>query len=161
MFRDDSFDVVTVSQALHWLDDVQVCRGLVRLLPAAGHFFVIHCAIELDDAHPLAYVLGRNSVLGAKPGAKPEQVFAAEVLPLQRRLTLLFEALDAPDVQRIDPGQNFTSTQALIRPAGVALFRQTRPFVAGLGHGSVYFGCAFKQPASSNCVNKGCNCCQL
>jgi SAM-dependent methyltransferase len=133
--RDERYDVVTVSQALHWLDDVMVCRGLCRVLAAAGSFFVVHSAIELDDAHPLAHVLGHDSILGRKQ----RQSFVAEVRPLQRRLQLLFEALDAPDVQRIDP------TQALLRPgvaglariaaAGTRLFRQRRPFGVGYARG--------------------------
>ena len=103
VYLDDEYDVVTVAQALHWLDDVLVCRGLCRVLRPDGSFFVIHGAIELDDAHPLAYVLGHDSVLGRKE----RQPFLSEVWPIARRLSLLFEALDAPDVQRIDLAQQW------------------------------------------------------
>ena len=99
--RDDAFDVITVSQALHWLDDVMVCRGVCRLLADNGSFFVVHGVMEVDDAHPLAHLFGNDSILGAKP----RQPFADDVKPLLRRLALLFEALDAPEVQRIDPTQ--------------------------------------------------------
>lgn len=129
-WRDESYDTVTVSQALHWLDDVMVCRGVCRVLRPDGSFFVIHSAIDLPDAHPLAYLLGHDSILGAKP----RQRFADEVAPLQRRLALLFEALDAPEVQRIDPTRPQATAQRIV-PAGVALFRQRRPFGLGYARG--------------------------
>jgi 2-polyprenyl-3-methyl-5-hydroxy-6-metoxy-1,4-benzoquinol methylase len=135
VYRDDSFDVITVSQALHWLDDVTVCRGVCRLLQPGGSFFVIHSAIELEDAHPLAYILGHDSILGRKA----RQSFAAEVAPLLRRLTLLFDALDAPDVQRVDQSQRLAGAGSApvsrIVPAGVAFFRQRRPFGPGYARG--------------------------
>ncbi len=129
--RDDEQDVITVSQALHWLDDVAVCRGVCRLLAPDGSFFVVHGAVELPDAHPLAYLFGWDSILGAKQ----RQSFAAELRPLQRRLALLFEALDAPEVQRIDPTQGRDPAKARIGTAGVALFRQPRPFGPGYARG--------------------------
>jgi len=129
VYRDEPCDVITVSQALHWLDDVMVCRGVCRLLQPGGSFFVIHSAIELPEAHPLAYVLGHDSILGAKR----RQAFTDELRPLQRRLALLFEALDAPEVQRIDPTQARGGER--VRPAGVRLFRQQRPFGPGYARG--------------------------
>lgn len=129
--RDERYGVITVSQALHWLDDVMVCRGVCRLLQDDGSFFVIHSAIELDDRHPLAYLLGHDSILGAKP----RQSFVAEVQPLLRRLALLFEALDAPEVQRIDPTHGRQAGQPRIAPVAVSLFRQRRPFGAGYARG--------------------------
>ena len=33
---DEPFDLITVSQALHWLDDVLVCRGVCRALTPGG-----------------------------------------------------------------------------------------------------------------------------
>jgi ubiquinone/menaquinone biosynthesis C-methylase UbiE len=135
VFRDDVFDVVTVSQALHWLDDVQVCRGLCRVLAPDGSFFVVHSAIEVADEHPLAYLLGHDSILGHKV----RQSFAAEVQPLQRRLSLLFDALDAPDVQRMDPSQRWRvagdAAVQTIACAGVSLFAQPRPFDVGYARG--------------------------
>lgn len=135
VYRDDDYDVITVAQALHWLDDVQVCRGICRVLRAGGSFFVIHSAIDLDDKHPLAFLLGHDSILGKKA----RQSFAAEVEPIRRRLTLLFDALDAPDVQRIDLAQSPVAPGAgaasRIVPAGVALFRQRRPFGIGYARG--------------------------
>ena len=136
VFRDEHYDVVTVAGALHWLDDVLVCRGICRVLQPDGSFFVIHCAIDLDDQHPLSFVLGNNSVLGKKA----KQPFAAEVQPLLRRLTLLFDALDAPDVQRIDLAQQWDapgvgSTPRIV-PAGASLFRQRRPF--GMGYARAF-----------------------
>jgi 2-polyprenyl-3-methyl-5-hydroxy-6-metoxy-1,4-benzoquinol methylase len=133
--RDDEYDVMTISQALHWLDDVLVCRGVCRMLRAGGSFFVIHSAIDLDNAHPLAWLLGHDSILGAKK----RQSFAAEVQPILRRLSLLFEALDAPDVQRVDPTQQGmapgSARRERIVPAGVSLFRQRRPFELGYARG--------------------------
>lgn len=125
VFHDDTYDLVTVSQALHWLDDVLVCRGVCRVLRPGGSFVVVHSAMDLDEGHPLAFVLGHKSVLGAKV----KQSFADEVRPLLRRLTLLFEALDAPDVQRVDLAAQ--GGGARIAPAGVTLFTQRRAFDLG------------------------------
>lgn len=131
MFQDDALDLVTVSQALHWLDDVQVCRGVCRLLRPGGSFVVVHSAIEVADDHPLAYVLGHDSVLGRKR----RQAFAAEVQPLWRRLSLLFDALDAPEVDRHDPSQQGNAADGAgaqrIAPAAVSLYRQQRPIDEG------------------------------
>jgi SAM-dependent methyltransferase len=131
VFRDDEFEVVTISQALHWLDDVLVCKGLCRMLSPGGSFFVMQGAFEVDDDHPLAYLLGRNSILGHKA----RQSFAAEALALLRRLTLLFDALDSPDVQRIDLAQRWggmgdVAAQQIV-PADFALYRQQRPMDLG------------------------------
>jgi SAM-dependent methyltransferase len=131
VYSDEGYDVVTVSQALHWLDDVLVCRGICRVLRPGGSFFVIHSAFDVDDRHPLSYVLGSKSALGHKV----RQPFWSEVQPLLRRLTLLFDALDAPDLHRIDLAQQFEASgdgpAPRIVPAGVSLFRQRRPM--GLG----------------------------
>jgi SAM-dependent methyltransferase len=132
VYRDDDYDVITVAQALHWLDDVLVCRGVCRLLQPNGSFFVIHSGIDLDESHPLAYVLGHDSILGKKQ----RQNFAAEVQPIFRRLTLLFDALDMPEVQRIDPAQRWTEgSDQKITPAGASFFHQRRPFDAGYARG--------------------------
>ena len=131
VYRDDTWDVATVSQALHWLDDVAVCRGLVRALAAGGHFFVVHSAMEVPDAHPLAYLLGHDSILGRKARAP----FAAEVQPLVRRLDRLFEALDSTAVQRVDLNERGAGGGAGLRADGVALFRQARPFGLGYARG--------------------------
>jgi 2-polyprenyl-3-methyl-5-hydroxy-6-metoxy-1,4-benzoquinol methylase len=131
VFRDEQYDVVTISQALHWLDDVLVCKGLCRVLRPGGSFFVIQGGFEVGERHPLAYILGRNSILGHKA----EQSFAKGVRALARRLALLFEALDAPDVQRVDPTQQWsdpgTGADGPIVAAGVSLFRQPRPMGPG------------------------------
>lgn len=130
--RDEEYDVVTISQALHWLDDVMVCRALCRCLRANGSFFVVVGAFEVDDAHPLSHILGRQSILGPKA----PQPFAEQATALLRRLTLLFDALDAPDVQRIDPAQRWQASDgaaaARIVPVGLSLFRQRRPL--GMGY---------------------------
>lgn len=124
LHHEGSYDVVTIAQALHWLDDVAVCRGLSRTLASGGHFFVVHSAITLPDAHPLSYVFGDNSILGAKTRLS----FAAEVAALMQRLALLFEALDTSKVDRIDLAH---SDRAPIGPAGATLFNQNRPFGPG------------------------------
>jgi SAM-dependent methyltransferase len=127
----DAVDLITVSQALHWLDDVQVCRGVCRVLNPGGSFVVIHTAIEVADTHPLAHLFGHDSILGAKR----RQPFADEVEPLRRRLALLFEALDAPDVERHDPSQYGTAADATpaarIGYAGATIARQRRPYDLG------------------------------
>lgn len=120
--RDEDYDVVTISQALHWLDDVLVCRGICRVLRNGGSFFVIRGAFDVADAHPLAYLFGRESILGARaPGT-----FAAQTQALLRRLTLLFDALDAPDVQRVDPTQRWSDAERIV-PASATLYHQRRP----------------------------------
>ena len=130
--HDAPCDVITIAQALHWLDDVAVCRGVCRLLQPDGSFFVVHGAMQVEDEHPLAHLLGYDSVLGAHP----RRPFAAEVRPLLQRLALLFEALDAPEVQRIDPLHRRGSDAAQrIAPAGVTLYRQPRPFGPGFASG--------------------------
>ena len=134
--HEGTYDVVTVSQALHWLDDVAVCRGVCRILAAGGTFFVVQSALTLADDHPLSFVLGDRTPLGDK-AVTP---FAAQMSALQRRLAGLFEALDAPDVQRIDPTQAWGAGRAPIGPVGAAFFRQTRPFGEG-------FARAFLSPA--------------
>jgi 2-polyprenyl-3-methyl-5-hydroxy-6-metoxy-1,4-benzoquinol methylase len=132
VYQDDAYDVVTISQALHWLDDVLVCRGLLRVLQPGGSFMVIHSSMDLDDAHPLAFVLGDRSVLGHKqPGRFTDHVHA-----LDRRLSLLFDALDAPDVHRVDPAQHWdgqagTARPPRVVPAGITYFRQQRPYDIG------------------------------
>ena len=125
---DGTFDAITVSQALHWLDDLAVCKGVCRTLAAGGSFFVIHAAIDLADDHPLAPLLGARSALGAKT-ALP---FAEEARALYRRISLLFDALDTPDVERRDPAHRAADSAAgRIAGAGVTLYRQARPM--GLG----------------------------
>jgi ubiquinone/menaquinone biosynthesis C-methylase UbiE len=131
VYMDNAFDVITVSQALHWLDDVMVCRGVCRLLRQGGSFIVIHAGFDVPADHPLAFLLGRRSVLGDKV----EQPFAAEIRPLARRLSLLLEALDAPDVDRVTLGQHAVAAggddRQRIALENVALFRQRRPMGRG------------------------------
>lgn len=131
VFREEEYDVVTISQALHWLDDVLVCRGICRCLRPGGSFFVVQGAFDVDEQHPLSFVLGKRSVLGHKA----PQSFAQQVQALLRRLTLLFDALDAPEVHRIDLAQRFqgqdSAAAAQIIPVGVSLFSQRRPLGVG------------------------------
>lgn len=128
---DGAYDHITVCQALHWLDDVQVCRGVCRLLNPDGSFFVIHSAIEVPARHPLAHLFGHKSILGAKR----KQPFALEVRPLWQRLSTLFDALDAPNVQRVDPSLAGLPAAGLdaqrIVPTDVTLFTQPRPIDIG------------------------------
>ena len=129
VFGSGEYDVVTVAQALHWLDDVAVCRGLCKLLAADGSFFVIHSAFDVPDAHPLAHIFGRRSVLGAVA----DRSFAESVEAIRRRLSLLFEALDAPDVDRVDPAQrrDLESRNLRIVPVAASLYEQCRPMGMG------------------------------
>ena len=127
------YDLITVSQALHWLDDVAVCRGVCQLLQPDGSFVVIHGVMQVDDSHPLAHLLGADSILGAHP----RRPFADEVRPLLQRLSLLFGALDAPDVHRVDPTHRRPGASAAqrIAAARVTLYRQPRPFGPGFARG--------------------------
>ena len=133
MFHDETYDAVTISQALHWMDDVLVCRGLCRVLRPGGSFFVIYGAFEVGEQHPLSYLLGDKSILGHNV----RQPLHTRIQPLLRRLTLLFDALDAPNVQRVDLAQqaNTAGLAAQIVPAGVSLYRQRRPMDGGFARG--------------------------
>jgi SAM-dependent methyltransferase len=131
VFHDAQYDLITISQALHWLDDTMVCRGVSRILRPDGSFFVVLGAMTVRDEHPLSFILGDRSVLGAK-SATP---FEGQALALMRRLTLLLEAVDSRDVERIDPTHSWAGVAdgppERIVPAGLSLFRQTRPLGAG------------------------------
>ena len=131
VYDDAQYDVVTISQALHWLDDVLVCRGLCRCLRPGGSFFVIQGAFNVEESHPLSYIFGAKSILGHRQ----KQSFAAGAQALQKRLTLLFDALDSPDVHRIDLAQRFNNagdaSASRIVPARASLFRQRRPMDLG------------------------------
>ena len=131
LVRDDgSYQVVTVSQALHWLDDVAVCRGVLRVLQAGGSFFVVHSAFDVPRRHPLAHVLGHDSVLGAKA----RRPFKQEMQALHDRVALLFQALDTKGVERFDPTQNQQTLPGL-HSAGKQLFRQQRVLGQGFLRG--------------------------
>ena len=131
VYDDAQYDVVTISQALHWLDDVLVCRGLCRCLRPGGSFFVIQGAFNVEEDHPLSYIFGAKSILGHRQ----KQSFAAQAQALQKRLSLLFDALDAPDVHHIDLAQRFNSANGAsasrIVPTQASLFRQRRPMDLG------------------------------
>lgn len=120
------YNAITISQALHWLDDIAVCKGVCRTLAAGGSFFVVHAMLSLPGSHPLSYILGDRTPLGDRNLAP----FAEQVRPLYRRLGLLFEALDAPDVDRHDPLHARTG-QARIAGQGISLYRQQRPIDEG------------------------------
>lgn len=138
--HDQTYDLITVSQALHWLDDVAVCRGVCRTLREGGSFVVVHGGLDLRDDHPLSYILGDRTPLGDKQAGS----FRDQATALARRVALLFEALDTPDVHRIDPSRGWAGDGAAptspIRPLGGALFRQTRVIDEG-------FARAFLSPA--------------
>jgi SAM-dependent methyltransferase len=109
--HDGSYDVITISQAIHWLDEAALVRGLCRTMAEHGRFFVVQGALHLPGLHPLAYILGDRTPLGDKaPGP-----FAEHMRPLYARLGHLFAGLDPRAGQ---PGA--------IRPAGIQLFRQPR-----------------------------------
>jgi SAM-dependent methyltransferase len=126
VYDDGSYDALTISQALHWMDDVRVCRGVLRVLRPGGSFFVVHSAFDVPDEHPLADVLGHNSILGAKA----RRSFATEVQALHDRVKLLFQALDTVGIERIDPTQA-THRLPAIQTAWLSMYRQHRPL--GLG----------------------------
>ncbi len=130
IFNDADYEAVTISQALHWLDDVLVSRGVCRCLTQGGSFFVVLGAFRVSDQHPLAYLFGDHSILGHRPAIS----FAAQADALQKRLSLLFDALDSPDVPRIDLGQQrgtATGLSSNIVPSKLTLFHQRRPMDLG------------------------------
>ena len=71
--------------------------------------------------------MGDQSILGHKSKVP----FATQAEALLRRLTLLFDALDAPDVQRVDMAQSFDTAAGQIVPAGLSIYRQRRPMGPG------------------------------
>jgi SAM-dependent methyltransferase len=114
--HDGCYDVITISQAIHWLDEAALVRGLCRTLAEQGRFFVVQGALNLPQTHPLAYILGDRTPLGDKaPG-----LFSEQMRPLYARLGHLFAGLDPRTEQ---PGA--------IRPAGIQLFRQPRQIDEG------------------------------
>jgi 2-polyprenyl-3-methyl-5-hydroxy-6-metoxy-1,4-benzoquinol methylase len=119
--HEGAYDVITVSQALHWLDDVLVVKGVCRLLNEGGSFFVVHGAMTLGAGHPLAYILGDRTPLGDKQRAD----FVDDVAPLLARLTLLFDALDARGVASHNPTHGGGSTCRIV-PVATTIFRQQR-----------------------------------
>lgn len=125
-----TYELVAVAQALHWLDDVAVCKGVCRVLAPQGHFMVVHSAFEVAASHPLAHVLGHDSVLGRKAPV----AFADEVQALHDRIALLLQALDAGSVERADLlhlGRVGGVAGHRLAPQGITLFEQRRPM--GLG----------------------------
>lgn len=124
--HDGDYDAITISQAIHWLDDVALCKGVCRVLARNGSFFVVHGALSLPEEHPLSYILGDKTPLGDKQN----MAFSDEVLALYRRLSLLFEALDTPDVARHDP-THARADGGRIVGSQIQLFRQERPIGEG------------------------------
>ncbi len=123
---DDVFDVMTISQAIHWLDDVLLVKGICRSLAEHGSFFVVHGSLTLPPGHPLSYILGDSTPLGDKPAGP----FAEEARALYRRIALLFDALDAPDVARHDPA-HARGYSGRIVGSRLELFSQQRPIGEG------------------------------
>ena len=142
IYSSEAYDVVTVSQALHWLDDVSICRALQKNLSADGHFFVIQAAFDLSEDHPLAYFFGRNSILGPAPEASFEERIEA----LQKRLSLMFAALHASASERVDTTGSHKSLHHLaqIWPAKASLYKQARPI--GMGFARAFLSDAHIAP---------------
>lgn len=128
-WHDGSYDLITVSQALHWLDDIAVCKGVCRVLAEGGSFMVVHAAMTVPHDHPLSWILGDHTPLGDKVAAS----FADGVRALFRRLALLFAALDAPAVERHDPSHAHAGREP-VRGEGISLYRQPRPMGEGFAH---------------------------
>lgn len=124
------FDVVSIAQALHWLDDVQVLRGVLRVLNDGGHFFIVHSAIDVSPKHPLAHVLGHESILGPKL----KESFQQEAQALKRRVDSLFMALQTRGVDRVEKADAAGHANA-IASAGMRRYRQRRPFGMGFLRG--------------------------
>jgi SAM-dependent methyltransferase len=126
LYREERYDVVTVSRALHWLDDVAVCRGLYRVLEAGGSFFVLEVRTEVSGRHPLSKAMGE------------EAPFRETVKALSRRLDLLFRALDTKNVVRLDFGQQDGAQRGgAIEAAGVWEHQDRRPLP--LGYARAFF----------------------
>ena len=102
------------------LDDVAICRGSCCCARTAALSWL--AASMFLMTHPLAY-LRPQSILGHAP----DRSFAEGVDALNRRLTLLFEALHARMWDRIDPGGR-------VRPGANRQFRSKRVYIDNHGH---------------------------
>jgi SAM-dependent methyltransferase len=108
--HDSRYDAITISQALHWLDQAAVCRGVGRTLAPGGSFFVIDASISLPAVHPLSYILGDRTPLGDKSSMP----FADQAAAQFTRLDHLFKGLGTG-----------------IAGAELRLYRQARPIGEG------------------------------
>jgi SAM-dependent methyltransferase len=124
--HEGQYDLITISQAIHWLDDVALVRGVLRCLAEGGSFVVVHGSLTLPDDHPIAPVLGRHTPLGDKV----ETPFAEQVRALLRRLSLLIEALGTEGVDRHEAYPAPRGLQPL-RADSASLHRQDRPIDPG------------------------------
>jgi SAM-dependent methyltransferase len=123
--HEDAYDVIALSQTGGRLDDLLVCRGVGSVLRRGGGFFVVLSGASVRGDHPLAYLLGENSILGRKPPGD----FADRARGRMLRLSLLFKALSTGS-------DGCGGGEDPIVPAGLHLFRQTRPF--GLGYARAF-----------------------
>jgi len=55
--REEKYDVVTMCQSLHWLDDIAAMRGAHHVLRPGGQVFVIYSSGKLAKRHPLLRAL--------------------------------------------------------------------------------------------------------
>jgi ubiquinone/menaquinone biosynthesis C-methylase UbiE len=53
LFSDRKYDVITISQAFHWLDPRLAGRGIYRVLESTGMLFFIESKPVLADNHPM------------------------------------------------------------------------------------------------------------
>src|SRR5882724_10496539 len=55
--HDAAYDVVTLSQAFHWLDRAAVAQGVQDVLVPGGRFFLVNSCSSLPADHPLHHLL--------------------------------------------------------------------------------------------------------
>jgi SAM-dependent methyltransferase len=108
---DGVYDVVTLSQALHWLDPYAVCRGLHRVLAPGGFFFLVSGVARVPEGHP-----PRPWTHFADPPAAIEGTLGVEAAALARLLEV-----SAPLAQA-----------NRILPVCTWRFKQRRAFTLGL-----------------------------
>jgi 2-polyprenyl-3-methyl-5-hydroxy-6-metoxy-1,4-benzoquinol methylase len=109
-----AYDLVTLCQALPWLDDIALCKGLEAVLRPAGEFVLVQSALRVGPDHPLAFVLGEASILGAGDGLS----HAARAAEMTARLEAVFKVV-AP------------RGETPFRAVETALFEERRVFDAG------------------------------
>lgn len=115
----ETYDVITISQALHWMDDTRLLQGVSESLSANGHFFVIHSSVIVDQLHPLAFVLSTPS--------SGDLVFSEEASLLASRTSALLWGLSCPRIGRSHVDER--KGRVLLRD--VQFFRQRRVFDYG------------------------------
>jgi SAM-dependent methyltransferase len=123
--HDDIYDIVTIAQAIHWLDPVTLMTYLNRALSDAGQVFVVQSRFDVAESHPFADLFGKQSRLGAPQGSD----FITEISGLARHLSALSDVLGRA-----------SAAQAPLGVKSIQTFRQRRPIDLGFARAFISEG---------------------